>query len=180
MSQVNATANTGRFSKLTLVAGSLLLCSLFVLATPQLVGSTHSLPVAVRGIAAILSLVGVVLLVATSGDNPPPAQHARRELALWQAPGVKATTGQPEADLNVIDVEARETSKAPGQRSTDGSFGIAVVLAIFVPWVAMLLQRNFGSAVICLLLQFSLAGWLVATIWAIAVIVGSGTAPPAA
>ena len=82
--------------------------------------------------------------------------------------------------MNVIDVEARETSKAPGQRAADGAFGIAVMLAIFVPWVAMLLQRNFGSAVICLLLQFSLVGWLVATIWAIAVVVGSSTAKPAA
>lgn len=39
-------------------------------------------------------------------------------------------------------------------------------LAIFFPWLALLIEDNPGGALVALILQASVIGWLPATIWA--------------
>lgn len=40
------------------------------------------------------------------------------------------------------------------------------ILAIFIPWLVFLLNDNPGSAMITLVLQATLIGWIPASIWA--------------
>ncbi|ARG96318.1 hypothetical protein B6N58_00675 [Legionella micdadei] len=39
-------------------------------------------------------------------------------------------------------------------------------LAIFFPWLALLIEDNPGGALVALILQASVIGWLPATVWA--------------
>lgn len=40
------------------------------------------------------------------------------------------------------------------------------VIAFFFPWLSLLLQGKVGSAILCLVLQFTIIGWIPAFIWA--------------
>ncbi|GGI87588.1 YqaE/Pmp3 family membrane protein [Legionella impletisoli] len=40
------------------------------------------------------------------------------------------------------------------------------ILAIFLPWVVMLINDNPGAAIITLVLQATLIGWIPASMWA--------------
>ena len=40
------------------------------------------------------------------------------------------------------------------------------MLAIFVPWVILLMYGNIGGAIISLILQATIIGWIPAAIWA--------------
>ena len=40
------------------------------------------------------------------------------------------------------------------------------LLAIFIPWVVMLIYGNIGAAAITLILQVTVIGWIPAAIWA--------------
>lgn len=41
------------------------------------------------------------------------------------------------------------------------------ILAIFLPWLSLMLQGKIGAGIVCLILQITVIGWLLATIWAI-------------
>ncbi len=45
-----------------------------------------------------------------------------------------------------------------------------IVLAILLPWVALLLRGKIIQGLLCLVLQVTLIGWLPAAIWAVVVI----------
>jgi uncharacterized membrane protein YqaE (UPF0057 family) len=45
-----------------------------------------------------------------------------------------------------------------------------IVVAILLPWLAVLIGRHPFKAVACLLLQLSVVGWIPAAIWALAVV----------
>ncbi len=40
------------------------------------------------------------------------------------------------------------------------------LLAIFLPWIVMLIYKNFGGALITIVLQATVIGWIPAAIWA--------------
>lgn len=52
------------------------------------------------------------------------------------------------------------------------------LLAIFFPWVALLLCDNPGGAVVAIILQATVIGWIPATIWAWRVVHESSEKPP--
>lgn len=41
------------------------------------------------------------------------------------------------------------------------------LLALFFPWLAMMLRGLVGQGIFCLILQLTIIGWIPATIWAI-------------
>jgi uncharacterized membrane protein YqaE (UPF0057 family) len=41
------------------------------------------------------------------------------------------------------------------------------ILALLLPWLSLILQGKIGSGIVCLILQFTLIGWIPASIWAI-------------
>lgn len=43
-------------------------------------------------------------------------------------------------------------------------------LAMFVPWVVLLLHDNPGGALLALIMQATLIGWIPASLWALRVI----------
>jgi uncharacterized membrane protein YqaE (UPF0057 family) len=43
-------------------------------------------------------------------------------------------------------------------------------IAIFFPWVILLLDDNPGGALVALLLQASVIGWIPASVWALRVV----------
>lgn len=45
-----------------------------------------------------------------------------------------------------------------------------LVVAVLLPWLALLLHRRIFQAAFCLGLQLTLLGWLPAAIWAVLVI----------
>jgi uncharacterized membrane protein YqaE (UPF0057 family) len=45
-----------------------------------------------------------------------------------------------------------------------------VVVAVLLPWLALLLHRHVFQAAFCLGLQLTLLGWIPAAIWAVLVI----------
>lgn len=51
-------------------------------------------------------------------------------------------------------------------------------LAVFVPWVALLMYDNPGGAFVALVLQATLIGWIPASIWAWRTVHGTKTNPP--
>lgn len=50
-------------------------------------------------------------------------------------------------------------------------------LAVFFPWLALLIYDNPGGAVFTLILQATLIGWIPASIWAWRVVHGTNTPP---
>lgn len=44
------------------------------------------------------------------------------------------------------------------------------LLAILLPWLALLLRGRIFQGILCLILQITLLGWIPAAIWAILVI----------
>lgn len=40
------------------------------------------------------------------------------------------------------------------------------ILALFLPWLSLMLQGKVGAGIVCLILQITLIGWIPATIWA--------------
>jgi uncharacterized membrane protein YqaE (UPF0057 family) len=47
---------------------------------------------------------------------------------------------------------------------------LLIFLAIFFPWIVLLVKDDPGGALVALLLQATIIGWLPATIWAIRVV----------
>ena len=41
------------------------------------------------------------------------------------------------------------------------------ILALFLPWLSLMLQGKVGAGIVCLILQITLIGWIPATVWAI-------------
>jgi uncharacterized membrane protein YqaE (UPF0057 family) len=48
--------------------------------------------------------------------------------------------------------------------------GMIYLLAILLPWLALLLRGRIFQGILCLILQITLLGWIPAAIWAILVI----------
>lgn len=44
------------------------------------------------------------------------------------------------------------------------------MLAIFVPWVVILMDDNPGGAILALILQVTVIGWIPAAMWALRVV----------
>lgn len=42
-----------------------------------------------------------------------------------------------------------------------------IVVAVLLPWLALLLHKRFFQAAFCLGLQLSVVGWIPAAIWAV-------------
>jgi uncharacterized membrane protein YqaE (UPF0057 family) len=47
---------------------------------------------------------------------------------------------------------------------------LIILLAIVLPWLALLLHGHFFRAVCCLCLQLSVIGWIPAAIWAVLIV----------
>jgi uncharacterized membrane protein YqaE (UPF0057 family) len=45
-----------------------------------------------------------------------------------------------------------------------------ILLAILLPWLALLLRGRIFQAILCLILQFTVLGWIPAAVWAVLVI----------
>ncbi len=45
-----------------------------------------------------------------------------------------------------------------------------IVLAVLLPWLALLFHGKIVQGVLCLILQLTVIGWLPAAIWAVAII----------
>lgn len=45
-----------------------------------------------------------------------------------------------------------------------------IAVAILIPWLALLLRGRIFQAIICLVLQITLIGWIPAAIWAVMVL----------
>ena len=45
-----------------------------------------------------------------------------------------------------------------------------ILLAILLPWLALLLRGHIFQAILCLILQLTVLGWLPAAVWAVLVI----------
>ncbi len=45
-----------------------------------------------------------------------------------------------------------------------------IAVAVLLPWLALLLRGHVFQAVLCLLLQMTVLGWIPAAIWAVLVI----------
>jgi uncharacterized membrane protein YqaE (UPF0057 family) len=45
-----------------------------------------------------------------------------------------------------------------------------IVVAVLLPWLALLLNRHVFQAAFCLGLQLTLLGWIPAAIWAVVVV----------
>lgn len=43
-----------------------------------------------------------------------------------------------------------------------------ILIAVLLPWLSFFLRGKIVSGIICLILQFTLIGWLTAAIWAVA------------
>ncbi len=41
------------------------------------------------------------------------------------------------------------------------------ILAVFIPWLSLILQGKIGAGIVCLILQITIIGWIPASIWAI-------------
>jgi len=41
------------------------------------------------------------------------------------------------------------------------------LLALFLPWLSLILQGKVFSGILCLILQLTVLGWIPASIWAI-------------
>ncbi|WNH08993.1 YqaE/Pmp3 family membrane protein [Thalassobellus suaedae] len=41
------------------------------------------------------------------------------------------------------------------------------ILALFLPWLSLMLQGKIGAGIVCLILQITFIGWIPASIWAI-------------
>ena len=44
------------------------------------------------------------------------------------------------------------------------------MLAVFVPWVIMLMDDNPGGAILALILQVTVIGWIPAAMWALRIV----------
>ncbi len=45
-----------------------------------------------------------------------------------------------------------------------------ILLAILLPWLALLLRGHIFQAILCLILQITVLGWIPAAVWAVLVI----------
>jgi uncharacterized membrane protein YqaE (UPF0057 family) len=45
-----------------------------------------------------------------------------------------------------------------------------IVVAVLLPWLALLLRGHILQALLCLVLQLTLLGWIPAAIWAVVVV----------
>lgn len=45
-----------------------------------------------------------------------------------------------------------------------------MLLSLTFPWLVLLLNDNPGGAIICLIMQATLVGWIPATLWAMRVV----------
>lgn len=45
-----------------------------------------------------------------------------------------------------------------------------IVIAILLPWLALLLQGRILQALLCIVLQLTILGWVPAAIWAVVVV----------
>jgi len=45
-----------------------------------------------------------------------------------------------------------------------------ILLAILLPWLALLLRGRIFQAILCLILQFTVLGWIPAAVWAVLVV----------
>jgi uncharacterized membrane protein YqaE (UPF0057 family) len=45
-----------------------------------------------------------------------------------------------------------------------------IVVAVLLPWLALLLNRHIFQAVLCLGLQLTVLGWVPAAVWAVLII----------
>ncbi len=45
-----------------------------------------------------------------------------------------------------------------------------ILLAILLPWLALLLRGHIVQAILCLILQLTVLGWIPAAVWAVLVI----------
>ncbi|HCU44899.1 YqaE/Pmp3 family membrane protein [Sphingobacterium faecium] len=43
-----------------------------------------------------------------------------------------------------------------------------ILIAVLLPWLSFFLRGKIFSGILCLILQFTLIGWLPAAIWAVA------------
>jgi uncharacterized membrane protein YqaE (UPF0057 family) len=50
-------------------------------------------------------------------------------------------------------------------------------IAVFLPWVALLIYDNPGGALVALIMQATLIGWIPASIWALRTINATKTPP---
>ncbi len=48
-----------------------------------------------------------------------------------------------------------------------------IILAVLLPWLSFILRGKIIQGVICLILQITLIGWLLAAIWAVASLLDS-------
>lgn len=45
-----------------------------------------------------------------------------------------------------------------------------IAVAIFLPWLALMLRGRWGQGLLCLVLQITVIGWIPAALWAVLVI----------
>jgi len=45
-----------------------------------------------------------------------------------------------------------------------------ILLAILLPWLALLLRGHIFQGIVCLILQITVLGWIPAAVWAVLVI----------
>jgi uncharacterized membrane protein YqaE (UPF0057 family) len=45
-----------------------------------------------------------------------------------------------------------------------------IVIAVLLPWLALMLRGRIFQGILCLLLQITLIGWLPAAVWALMVV----------
>lgn len=50
-------------------------------------------------------------------------------------------------------------------------------IAVFLPWVALLIYDNPGGALVALIMQATLIGWIPASIWALRTVHATKTPP---
>ncbi len=50
-------------------------------------------------------------------------------------------------------------------------------IAVFLPWVALLIYDNPGGALVALIMQATLIGWIPASIWALRTVHATKTSP---
>lgn len=47
---------------------------------------------------------------------------------------------------------------------------ISIIIALLLPWLALLLRGRILQGILCLILQLTVIGWLPAAVWALMVI----------
>ncbi len=47
---------------------------------------------------------------------------------------------------------------------------ITIIVALLLPWLALLMRGRILQGILCLLLQITLIGWLPAAVWALVVV----------